>query len=420
MLTNRKYVTVPLDKLDLGERSRELSILLEMSNLLAWSQNLNDVAHNGLSQVLKHFELDAGRLYLMEEGGKYLRLAASLGVNVTGLKRVNVSEGFTGKAARTRQFIAQHVSEFPDQSRVALLSRKGLKVVICVPLIALDQVVGVLNLGARRVVTLDQLTIDMLIVIGNQIAVAANNARLQEDLRLTAKLLTEQKGAIQFFAYTASHDLKSPAVGIYGLTQRLQKQHGAALGPKGQETCHQILKAATRIETLVSEINTFIAAKEAPLRLEVVDMGELVESVRRDFSERMAERGVKWLRPHDLPKFRGERLGLSRLLQNLLDNALKYGGPKLSRLELVAREEEAAYVFGLADDGAGLDPEAAKNIFQAFQRGESSRGTEGTGLGLAIVSEVAQRHGGQVWLESQPGKGACFYFSVAKDLGAAS
>lgn len=420
MLTTRKYVTVPLDKLELGSRSRELAILLEMSNLLAWSQGLNDVVHNGLSQVLKHFELDSGRFYLLEQDGRHLRLAASLGVDTAGLKRLGIGEGFTGKAARTRQFIAQHVSELPDKARVELLTRKGLKVVICVPLIALDQLVGVLNLGARRVVTLDQQTIDLLIVIGNQIAVAANNARLQEELRAKAKLLAEQKEAIKFFAYTASHDLKSPAVGIYGLTQRLLKQSGQALGPRVRETCEQILKAAGRIETLAREINAFISAKESVVHLETVDMAEVVESVRRDFAERLAERGVAWARPESLPCLRGERLGLARLWQNLVDNALKYGGPGLSRLEVLCAEEETFWVFGLADDGVGLDPASAQKVFQAFERGETSRGTEGTGLGLAIVAEVAQRHGGRAWLEPRPGGGACFRFSVAKELEGAS
>jgi signal transduction histidine kinase len=429
MLTTRKYVTVPLDKLELGSRSRELSILLEMSNLLAWSQSLNDVVHNGLSQVLKHFEMDAGRFYLLEQDGQHLRMAASLGVNTTGLKRMSINEGFTGKAARTRQFIAQHVSELPDKARVEMLTRKGLQVVVCVPLIALDQLVGVLNLGARRVIQLDQQTIDLFIVIGNQIAVAANNARLQEELRAKAKLLSEQKEAIQFFAYTASHDLKSPAVGIHALTQRLQKQFGQVLGDKGRETCEQIQKAAGRIDTLAREINAFIAAKESALRLENVDMAEVVESVRADFAARLAERGVAWVCPTGqpgqpgqlgLPGLRGERLGLARLWQNLVDNALKYGGPGLSRLEVLCAEEETAWVFGLADDGVGLDPASAEKVFQAFQRGDTSRGTEGTGLGLAIVAEVAQRHGGRAWLEPRPGGGACFRFSVAKDLEAGS
>jgi signal transduction histidine kinase len=417
MLSSNKYITVPYDETDISARSQELAALLELSNLLCWSPSLNDVLHNGLALVLKHLDLDAGRLYLMDENGKYLHLAASLGVNTTGLSTVSLHEGFTGKSARTRQFIAQHVSELPDQARVKLLANKGFLVVICVPLIALDKVVGVLNLAARKVVHLTPQTIDLLIVMGNQIAVAANNARLNEELKEKARQLEEQKTAIQFFAYTASHDLKSPAVGIFGLTQRLQKQFGAALAEKGQELCRQILHAAARIESLTREINAYIAAKEGPRKLEEVELGELLDALEREYAPALLQRKVTWHRPLDLPHISCERLALTRALQNLLDNALKYGGPGLANLEVLYQPTETHHVLGVKDDGVGISPQASERLFEAFQRGETAQGTEGTGLGLAIVREVARRHGGQAWLESSPGQGATFYLSIAREQG---
>ena len=414
MLTTKKYVTVAYDEHDLGKRNRELGLLLEVSNLLAFSQNLNDVLHNGLSVVLKHLGLDAGRLYLMEEDGESLRLAASLGVNTTGLNKVSINEGFTGKAARTRQFIAQHVSELSDKSRIKLLGKKGFVIIICVPLIALDRVVGVLNVAARKVISLTPQSVDLLIVMGNQIAVAVNNAQLNEELKEKAQLLEEQKSAIQFFAYTASHDLKSPAVGIHALTRRLQKQFGSSLGDKGHQYCDQILKAASHIETLVHEINAYIAAKEETPKMEDVALGELIAQTQAPMAEQMQQRGIRWILPADLPVVRGERLALCRAFQNLLENALKYGGPRLSAIEATFSEDDTHYILGVKDDGAGVQTESPERLFEAFQRGDSSRGLEGTGLGLAIVREVAKRHGGRAWLESRPGQGATFYLSLAK------
>jgi len=412
----RKYVTVPCDDLDLGKRNRELAVLLELSNLLSWSENSKDLLFNALSYVLKHLDLDAGRLYLMDDGGQFLRLAASLGVNTTGLKKVSIHEGFTGRAVSTRQFIAQHVTELPDRARVRLLRKKGFVVVVCVPLIVLDQVVGVLNLAARRVIRLDPQTIDLLIVMGNLIAVAVNNAKLNDELRDQARQLEEQKSAVQYFAVTASHDLKSPAVGIHALTQRLMKLAGPTLGVKGEECCRQIQKAASRIETLAREISAFMAARGAPLRLELVNLKEVLETVRSEQAARMAEMDVAWEAPDELPTLMADRLGLTRAFQNLVDNALKYGGRGLTRLRVIHRDEEQQHVLGLADDGAGLDPAEAERLFQAFQRGSTSQGTEGTGLGLAIVREVAERHGGRAWLETAPGQGAAFYLSLAKGL----
>ncbi len=413
-MQTRKHITVPCDDLALGHRNHELAVLLDLSNLLAWSHDYQDLLYNSLSFVLKQLELDAGRLYLMDDDGKSLHLAVSLGVNPTGLKKVSIHEGFTGQAVRTRQFIAQHVAEMEDKPRKKLLQKKGFVVVICIPLVVLDRVVGVLNLAARRLIRLSSQSIDLAIVMGNLIAVGLSNAQLQRELREKAKILEEQNSAIQYFAYTASHDLKSPAVGIFALTQRLMKQAGAALPPRAQECCRQILNAASHIESLAKEMNAFVAARGAKLKLEDLDLNSVLETIHQELAGRLAEKGVQWVAPEELPRVRADRLGLTRAFQNLADNALKYGGPDLTRLEILYHEDDGQHVFGVRDDGVGLDPDGAERLFQAFQRGPTSQGTEGTGLGLAIVREVAERHGGRAWLESAPGQGATFYFSLAK------
>lgn len=413
-MQTRKHITVPCDDQGLANRNHELAAVLELSNLLAWSHDYQNLLYNSLSFVLKQLDLSAGRLYLMEDDGKTLHLAVSLGVNPTGLKKVSIHEGFTGQAVRTRQFIAQHVSEMEDKARKKLLQKKGFVVVICIPLVVLDRVVGVLNLAARRLIRLTSQSIDLAIVMGNLIAVSLSNAQLQRELREKARILEEQNSAIQYFAYTASHDLKSPAVGIFALTQRLMKQAGASLPPRAQECCRQILNAAAHIESLAKEMNAFVAARGAKLKLEELNLGAVLETVRQELAGRLAEKKVQWVAPEALPTVRADRLGLTRAFQNLADNALKYGGPGLTKLEILHREEEGEHVFGVRDDGVGLDPAEADRLFQAFQRGPTSHGTEGTGLGLAIVREVAERHGGRAWLESAPGQGATFYFSLAK------
>lgn len=413
-MQTRKHITVPCDDLALGHRNHELAVLLELSNLLAWSHDYQDLLYNSLSFVLKQLELDAGRLYLMDDDGQALHLAVSLGVNPTGLKKVSIQEGFTGQAVRSRQFIAQHVNEMEDKPRKKLLQKKGFVVVICIPLVVLDRVVGVLNLAARRLIHLTTGSIDLALVMGNLIAVGLNNAQLQKELREKAHILEEQNSAIQYFAYTASHDLKSPAVGIFALTQRLMKQAGANMAPRAQECCRQILNAASHIESLAKEMNAFVAARGAKLKLEDIDLSAVLETVHQELAGRLAESGVAWVAPGVLPTLRADRLGLTRAFQNLADNALKYGGPGLTKVEILHREEDGQHVFGVRDDGVGLDPAGSERLFQAFQRGPTSHGTEGTGLGLAIVREVAERHGGRVWLESAPGQGATFYFSLAK------
>jgi len=191
MPINENYISVKFSESELRERNRELSILVEMSNFLSTSMNLEELLAGTLSKVLAYFGLKAGRIYLMDDGGQYLYLAAHQGMKPESLEKVHIDEGFSGKSARTKSFIGQHVSQLEDKKKAALLLSKGIKGIICVPLITMDKAVGVMNLATSKMIDLDQHKIDLLTAIGNQIAVAANNTRLHEELKNKINTLKE-------------------------------------------------------------------------------------------------------------------------------------------------------------------------------------------------------------------------------------
>ena len=409
-----RYVTVELANGSLHKRSRELNLLLEVSNQLAASRDLPAVLGDLLPRILAHFKLDAGRVYLMDESRRVLSLCASHGLEPGGLDTIELDEGFSGLSARTRCFIAQPVADLEHVGRRELLKAKGLEVVICVPLIGLDQVVGVLNLAARHPIKLDQLTVDTMILVGHQVAVAALNLRLMEQLSQKARLLQEQKEAIQFFSYTACHDLKSPAVGIHALAHRLQEHFAPLLGDKGREYCRQICSAAARLNSLVEEINTLVKAQHGAMEFQEFSADDLVNQVHRDFALVLEEKKVAWDQAPNLPLLKGNRLSLSRVLQNLVDNALKYGGAGLSRVEVGYEPRDGEHVFWVRNDGKSIDPENMERIFEPFNRAGADAASLGTGLGLAIVREMVQRHGGRVWAESAAGQGVTFFFTLPR------
>jgi len=393
-----------------------MSNLLELSSFLSLSLPLGDVLEGVLTKVLSWFGLDAGRIYLMDATGEFLDLFACRGVEAGGLERVKISEGFTGKAARTASFIAQHVSDLEDPSRAAFLESKGFRIILCVPLIAMGQVLGVMNLASNREMELDTSEMDLLIVIGNQLAVAVNNARLYEALGAKVAELKRQKEAIEFFAFSVSHDLKSPAIGIHGLTSRLKKGYSGCLDEKGRQYCDQILKGAEQVVRLVDRINAYIMSRESTLRLEDVKMKEVMETIRNEFADVLTQRKIGWDEPDGLPSILGDKILLLRIFRNLVDNALKYGGEGLGRIGISYREETDRHVFSVSDDGVALKVQDPERLFQLFRRDESSRGVEGTGLGLATVKEIAERHHGSVWLEPKVSKGTTFSVAIAKNL----
>lgn len=230
--------------------------------------------------------------------------------------------------------------------------------------------------------------------------------------------LRENSEKFKLFAYSIAHDLKSPAIGIYGLTKLLHKKYRDILDERGRNYCEQILKAAENISALVEEINIYTAAKEAPLVLETVKPREVLQLLKDEFAARLSVRGIDFFF-EDVPEIqiRADRLSLLRIFRNLVDNSLKYGGEQMGTIRISYGDVEGFHVFSVSDDGVGLSMEDSERIFGLFQRNHvSTSQVEGTGLGLAIVKELAERHGGEIWLEPRVDKGTTFRVSISKGL----
>jgi light-regulated signal transduction histidine kinase (bacteriophytochrome) len=221
---------------------------------------------------------------------------------------------------------------------------------------------------------------------------------------------------IKNFAFSVSHDLKSPSIGIYGLAKRLREEYGRISEDKGKIYCDQILRAAEQIATLVHHVNVYITTSEAPLRIEIISLKEIIKEVRNEFSPKLSDRQITLSSPEKLPQIRADRLLLIRVLRNLIDNALKYGGENLSLISIGYRETNEEYILSISDDGVGIGFEYSDKIFEVFQRHETSRGKEGTGMGLAIVKEIAERHGGRVWLDTEQERGVTIHVSFSKNM----
>ena len=248
--------------------------------------------------------------------------------------------------------------------------------------------------------------------------VIANEKMNQEiEVRKNAEeALKKSSERIKLFAYSVSHDLKSPAIGIYGLAKLLRKHYRNILDEKGKNFCDRILKASEQIAALVENINVYISTKEVPLTIESVNLKEMLQMAKEEISTQLNIRQIRWLEPESLPEIKADRLSLLRILRNLVDNALKYGGDDLSEIKIGYETSDESHILFVEDDGVGIKKEDSEKIFGAFERKKTSRGIQGAGLGLAIVKEIAEQHDGKVWVEPGPEKGTTFYISISKYL----
>lgn len=390
--------------------------LINLSNFLSKAVTLEEILKGCLQLILEEFNIDAGRIYLMDQVKGDLCLVAHHGIDVSGLERIQIGQGFTGKAAELRSFIAYRVEELKDRTRMELLLSKGLRIIYCVPFVVMSKVEGVMNLGSKKDVMLPPEDMQILFLMGHQIGVAIAHARLYEALNEKIQMLEDRKETIKFFAYSISHDLKSPAIGLFGLSKRLLEKYGETLSEKARLYCRQIMKAAEEIVSLVECINNYISARETVEEPQVFSLSEIVETIKSEFKSRLEKQGVTLVVQNILPTIVGYPHLILRAMRNLVDNALKHGGQELSRIQIEVEERPDFWVIAVRDNGVGIPPHIVDSIFEPFHRGRTK--VEGSGLGLAIISEVARKHGGKVWVESsQEKRDTVFYLSISKNLG---
>ena len=240
-------------------------------------------------------------------------------------------------------------------------------------------------------------------------SMAAERKTAEDSLRNSTEKL-------KLFAYSVVHDLKSPAIGIHGLTGLLHRRYRDILDHQGEKLCDQIMKASEQVVALVEKVNTYIATKEMPLNIEQVDSRELFRMARDEFSTQLSIRQIECFWPEREPLVRADRLGLLRVFRNLLDNALKYGGEQLSEIRIRYEESADFHVFSVCDNGVGVKTDHPEKLFALFHRHETSKGVDGTGLGLAIVKEIIEKHQGEVWAQPRRQGGVSFFITISKKL----
>lgn len=230
-----------------------------------------------------------------------------------------------------------------------------------------------------------------------------------------AEALRRSNEDLEQFAFAASHDLREPLRTISLHLDLLEQDYGERLDQEGRHRVHRASSAALRLAVMIDGLLEYSRLQTRPAEPEDVPLEEAADDALRALESLCRDADAE-LRREPLPVVRGNRRQLSLVIQNLVANALKFRRPGVPpRIELRAREEEAAWVVSVSDNGIGIEPRHTGRIFGLFQRlhpKDSPYG--GTGIGLAIVKKIVDRHGGRIWVDSTPGEGAVFSFSLPK------
>ncbi len=218
---------------------------------------------------------------------------------------------------------------------------------------------------------------------------------------------------LEQFAYVASHDLQEPLRMVSSFTQLLERQYKDKLDADADEYINYAVNGAKRMQLLINDLLAFSRVATRGEEFAEVDINEVLEQAIFDLEIAIEENNVI-VTNDTMPIICADHSQMVQLFQNLIGNAIKYHSEKTPRINISAKEEEGEWVFLVSDNGIGIDPEYHERIFQIFQRLHEIHVYSGTGIGLAICKKIVERHGGCIWVDSEIGEGATFYFSIPK------
>ena len=217
------------------------------------------------------------------------------------------------------------------------------------------------------------------------------------------------------FAYAASHDLQEPVRTLVSFSSFLRDDLGDELSPEAATDLQHITKAARRMQCLVKDLLALSRASRSALQMSQVALEDCLSDSLDALRERVKETGAR-VEQEQLPVVSGDRRLLTQLFQNLLSNAMKFqSGEEAPAITIAARQQDSMWLVDVKDNGIGIEQEYADQIFAPFKRLHGLGDYEGSGVGLAICKRAVERHGGRISVESEPGDGSCFQFTLPAD-----
>lgn len=233
----------------------------------------------------------------------------------------------------------------------------------------------------------------------------------QDKLAQKTQELTRSNTELEQFAYIASHDLQEPLRMVSSFTQLLARRYKEKLGPEADEFIAYIEDGAKDMQELINDLLSLSRITTQTKPFKRTDCENVLDKALTILKVSIEESGAAIT--HDpLPTIMADSSQLTQLFQNLISNAIKFQGDKPAQIHISAKQKKNEWIFSVQDNGIGMDPKYAERIFLAFQRLHSRDEYPGTGIGLATCKKIVERHGGQIWVESEPDKGSIFYFTI--------
>jgi signal transduction histidine kinase len=235
--------------------------------------------------------------------------------------------------------------------------------------------------------------------------------RVEEDLAKKVDELARSNADLEQFAYVASHDLQEPLRMVTAYTQLLGERYKGRLDENADKFIGYASEGATRMQVLIQDLLAFSRVGRKETAYTSVDCNAVMEEVRQTLTSTIEESSAV-VTSANLPSVWADRTQMAQVFQNLIGNGIKFRGKEPPVISVLAEKTEQHWLFSVSDNGIGIAPEYTENVFVVFQRLHARSEYPGNGIGLAICKKIVERYGGKIWVESQPGSGSSFKFTM--------
>ncbi len=426
-INERRRVQKALRESEEGARrlAQENAIFAEIGRIISSTLNIDEVYDRFAAAVRRLIHFDRISICTIDSEQQTVTVSWALGPVRLGRMPGDV---FPLCQSDHREFLQTRSSVFiQTENRHEIEERfpfllpsfeYGFRSFISVVLIVKDQVIGTLNLRSFKANAYMESDLKIVENIGFQISGAITNAllfsgrkRAEEALKVKTQELARSNKDLEQFAYVASHDLQEPLRMVTSYVQLLAKRYKGKLDSDADDFIHFAEDGAVRMWKLINDLLTYSRVGTHGKELEPADCETALHQTLDNLKLAVEENEA--LVTHDaLPTLMADNLQLIQLFQNLIGNAIKFRGDEPPRVHVAASRNGNGWIFSVRDNGIGIAPEYAKRIFIIFQRLHSREKYAGTGIGLSICQKIVERHGGHIWVESELGKGATFYFTL--------
>ena len=229
-------------------------------------------------------------------------------------------------------------------------------------------------------------------------------------------LLARSNADLEQFAYVASHDLQEPLRQIVSFTQLLARRYSGKLDTDADDFIRYTVDGTKRMQELINDILAYSRLRKSSDQFVSVDCEALLTEVLQSMQS-VIEQNEAEIVHEKLPTVAGDRTQLAQLFRNLVGNAVKFRGSEAPRIQLTATRQQQHWLFAVSDNGIGIAPEYFDRIFVVFRRLHAAAEYPGTGIGLSICKRIVENHSGKIWLQSEPGKGTTFFFTLKEKGG---